>query len=1229
MKSLRKKGRFISLLLCAALLFSNALVLSVSAESITPDAECDESAEHLHVHNADCEQIYESVEDAPQYLQADSVDLTRPVITVTPADEYVYENLYYCEVPTVTITDEGENLASVTIKTYDNEKTEDISGGSYELDLSGILGSVKITVKDTANNTEFKQIIIGHMLGGRQGSHYDANCIQPGRETTVYTCKTCKKPYYQYDKNDVDNPAKGHSFDDSEKTVDMSKCGGQGNMTLKTCKECGFIQISYSEDYVEGEQHNWESKKHDPTCTESGSTWDECSTCGAVRNVNTVKATAHHLGEWKTVKPADCQNGIPGTQERSCDYNCGTKVTMSIPAVHVWSSRVTVVEPSCDSVGYSGFKCLNCGMENQPEKYRWTIPALGHDYSGNHDCTIQSQCKRCGHTIPAKENHVLSDYKSDGEAHWRECTSVGCTFTTERETHSRPEDSSYDCTNTSICTICNAKSDSEYEAHEWKYESDDNFHWQVCTHPNCTVKTQKVPHNVKDDHNCETELKCLDCQKVLAEATKHAFSEKYTYTVGQHWQVCTNEGCNQTTTKGYHNFDDDHNCTTLVSCVICGYVGMSGEQRHNYTDSPIYGDEQGHYKQCQNDNCNITERAGNHSGGEATCVTQAVCDECHLHYGELNLQNHVETELINEKPATQTEHGYTGDLICKGCKTVITPGEDIPPIPEECSHQWKDMVDDARCWKQCEICGERKDVKDHEFEMKNGPQGHWQQCKNCKHTNAVIPHDIDENDIDNDCTTEIDCKVCGYVMTEAYPNHVWGDDLLFSDTEHWRVCTNPGCEQKGEINKHNPVDDGDCKTAVYCQDCKHILVAAEDEHNWSSVWKSDAQGHYKECQNIDCKQVFREEHQKVEDDGNCTTPIICRICSYEIEPGAAEHNFGGDYITSETGHRQKCQNAGCNVESSETIHSGGEATCKNAAVCVVCAKSYGSKNPDNHTGNSEVRGYIAPTTENEGFTGNLVCVDCEAILKPGVILDKLQPEHQHVFDEKLFDDTHHWDQCSCGNKENYEEHSFGDYESDNTHHWHSCTKCGKVVSLNHEFVDGKCTVCGFKMIQHEHSFEWQHDEHFHWQACTDCEETKNNGEHSGGKATCKDKAVCDECNAEYGEKDPQNHVGGTKIVGQIEPTTEKEGYTGDEVCNSCGEIIKKGESIPRLRLLGDVNNDGVITISDAIEAQKHIAALITLSGEDFTAADVDKNGYININDVIMIQKHIAGIIKIN
>ena len=61
---------------------------------------------------------------------------------------------------------------------------------------------------------------------------------------------------------------------------------------------------------------------------------------------------------------------------------------------------------------------------------------------------------------------------------------------------------------------------------------------------------------------------------------------------------------------------------------------------------------------------------------------------------------------------------------------------------------------------------------------------------------------------------------------------------------------------------------------------------------------------------------------------------------------------------------------------------------------------------------------------------------------------------------------------------------------------HKCDICDYIISeCADDNKDHKCDYCGKKLT-----------------------------EHTGGKATCKDKAKCEVCGAEYGELDPKNHT---------------------------------------------------------------------------------------------------------
>ena len=85
---------------------------------------------------------------------------------------------------------------------------------------------------------------------------------------------------------------------------------------------------------------------------------------------------------------------------------------------------------------------------------------------------------------------------------------------------------------------------------------------------------------------------------------------------------------------------------------------------------------------------------------------------------------------------------------------------------------------------------------------------------------------------------------------------------------------------------------------------------------------------------------------------------------------------------------------------------------------------------------------------------------------------------------------------------------------------------------------------------HDHqSNDWKSNETEHWQVCT-CGVVFNKAAHSGGKATCKAKAVCEFCKASYGSLDPNNHAD-LKHIDAKAATAAAEGNIEYWYCDGC------------------------------------------------------------------------------
>lgn len=89
---------------------------------------------------------------------------------------------------------------------------------------------------------------------------------------------------------------------------------------------------------------------------------------------------------------------------------------------------------------------------------------------------------------------------------------------------------------------------------------------------------------------------------------------------------------------------------------------------------------------------------------------------------------------------------------------------------------------------------------------------------------------------------------------------------------------------------------------------------------------------------------------------------------------------------------------------------------------------------------------------------------------------------------------------------------------------------------------------------HNHqSSDWEHNETEHWQVCT-CGVVFHKAAHSGGMATCKDKAVCEICGKSYGSPDLNNHAH-LKHIDAKAATVAEEGNIEYWYCGDCNKYF--------------------------------------------------------------------------
>ncbi|MEG0593097.1 MAG: X2-like carbohydrate binding domain-containing protein, partial [Coprobacillus sp.] len=124
-------------------------------------------------------------------------------------------------------------------------------------------------------------------------------------------------------------------------------------------------------------------------------------------------------------------------------------------------------------------------------------------------------------------------------------------------------------------------------------------------------------------------------------------------------------------------------------------------------------------------------------------------------------------------------------------------------------------------------------------------------------------------------------------------------NVLNGDEIELTFLYNPMGVEKDEVSvittlkiakhKHNIVaDDGDCSTAIVCNECDVIMVDAK-EHSWESNWQIDDNKHWHKCTNGGCLKS-NEDGVHEWDDGEVTTPATvdnegvktytCSLCEH-------------------------------------------------------------------------------------------------------------------------------------------------------------------------------------------------------------------------------------------------------------------------------------------------------------------------------------------------------------
>ena len=265
----------------------------------------------------------------------------------------------------------------------------------------------------------------------------------------------------------------------------------------------------------------------------------------------------------------------------------------------------------------------------------------------------------------------------------------------------------------------------------------------------------------------------------------------------------------------------------------------------------------------------------------------------------------------------------------------------------------------------------------------------------------------------------------------------------------------------------------------------------------------------------------------------CTSGRTCTLCGGSSEP--LGHDWGAwTQNSDEETHTRICKRDTSHTET-ENCH-GGTATCTAKAVCTVCGGEYGEM---------AAHSFTAEKAEAQYLKSAATCTE-KAIYYKSCAVCGLSSEG--TADEATFFSGNALD------------HNWGAWTSnEDGAHTRTCTVDGCSAGTQTENCidankDHKCDICDYIIS------ECADDNKDH--KCDYC--GKKLTEHTGGKATCKDKAKCEVCGAEYGELDAKNHTN-LKHFQATAATKTTEGNIEYWYCEGCGKYYSDKDGTKEIK----------------------------------------------------------------
>ena len=263
---------------------------------------------------------------------------------------------------------------------------------------------------------------------------------------------------------------------------------------------------------------------------------------------------------------------------------------------------------------------------------------------------------------------------------------------------------------------------------------------------------------------------------------------------------------------------------------------------------------------------------------------------------------------------------------------------------------------------------------------------------------------------------------------------------------------------------------------------------------------------------------------------------------------------------------------------------------------------------------SEIRNSKAETCGDDGYTGDLVCTECELVLKKGEVIPATG---KHDFEDTVYNAT-------CVD-EGYTIHSCKNCD-------YSYTDSYVDATGEHKYKDGICEMCGRPDIDNLENINGSDTKNIEIENEGDYKYFKFTPEKDGtlkiySTGTYDTYGYLYDSNMDLlSSNDDDGEDSNFSITYDV--TAGKTYVIGCKMYSSSigsFDLVVNFEPNNTYKI-GDANGDEKVTVADITVIQKYLANRLQLSDERLIACDVNKDGVVTIEDATLIQKYLIHLV---